>query len=271
MRRVREGGAVIVAKEFLVERDDYEVGDTFNITYRGESHGLEIVGAISSPGLDLVRKYFDIGAEYADQAIHSVFGSRDDLKRMFGTDAIHLIQVELRDDSSLTDEQVTARLRDALDDNLLAVGSGREIIEGITAIGRRTIRIANIVALGAMLVGCMGVGNIVVASIQARRFEFGVVRALGAHGSTLARLILAEVLIVAITACALGTGLGLQGAFAGLRLQRFLAGFDLPFEPPLGPIAQGWAILIALTVAFVSPMIWRVARTKPLRLLAADA
>ena len=270
MRRVREGGAVIVAKEFLVERDEYEVGDTFNITHRGQTHGLEIVGAVSSPGLDLVRKYFDIGAEYTDQAVHSVFGSREDLKRLFGTDAIHLIQVELRDDATLSDEQVTARLRDALDDNLLAVGSGREIIEGITAIGKRTMRIANFVALGAMLVGCMGVGNIVVASIQARRFEFGVVRSLGAQGTTLARLVTAEVTLIAITACILGTGIGIQGAFAGMRLQRFLAGFELPLEPPLGPIAMGWGILIALTLVFVSPMIWRIARAQPRELLASD-
>jgi len=271
MRRVTEGGAVIVAKEFLVERDEYEVGDMFTITHKGETHEMEIVGAISSPGLDLVRKYFDIGSEYADQAVHSIFGSRDDLKRLFGSDAIHLIQVSLKKDHAISDEDVTAQLRASLDDTMLAVGSGREIIEGITAIGKRTIRIANLVALGAMLVGCLGVGNIVVASIQARRFEFGVVRALGAHGSVLARLIAAEVLLVALTACVLGTLLGIQGAFGGLRLQRFLLGIELPLTPPIGPIASGWGLLISLTLVFVTPMIWRIARAKPRVLLSPDS
>jgi putative ABC transport system permease protein len=270
IRRVSEGGAVIVAKEFLVERDEYEVGDTFPITHKGETHELEIVGAVSSPGLDLVRKYFDIGAEYADQAINSVFGSRADLKRLFGSDAIHLIQVELADDANLTDEQVTEKLRAALDDRMLAVGSGREIIEGITEIGERSIRIANFVGLGAMLVGCFGVGNIVVASIQARRFEFGVVRAVGAQGATLGRLIMAEVLLISLAACVLGTSFGIQGAFGGHRLNRYLAGIELPLEPPPGAIAMGWGILIALTLGFVTPMIVRIARTRPRMLLASD-
>ena len=45
IRRVEQGGAVIVAKEFLVERDAYEVGDMFPITHKGETHKLEIVAA----------------------------------------------------------------------------------------------------------------------------------------------------------------------------------------------------------------------------------
>jgi putative ABC transport system permease protein len=113
------------------------------------------------------------------------------------------------------------------------------------------------------------VANLIIAGIHARRFEFGVLRAVGAQRGLLTRLILAEALIIAITAGALGTMLGLQGSWAGQRLYRLLLGLLLELRPPWALIAAGWAVVFALTLAAAWPAIWRLGRRSPRELLAS--
>lgn len=268
-RRLAEGGAVLVAREFLVQRTGYSVGDTLTVNLLGKQHEFEIVGAVSSPGLDIVNKFFDIGKEYSERALHSVFGTRDDLKRIFGSDAIHLIQIGLDPRSPLSDAEVSEQLRAALGPGPYVVGSGREIREGILEIGRGSMRIASIIAAVAMLIGCFGASQVVVAGIDARRFEFGVLRAIGADSGLLARLLVGEVMLIALTACILGTLLGLQESWASVRLHAALGGLELKLRPPPGPIAAGWAMLFALTLSVTLPIILRLSAQRPRELLAA--
>jgi ABC-type lipoprotein release transport system permease subunit len=264
-RRLAEGGAVIVAREFLTNRPDFAIGNTFPVPWQDTVHEFEIVGAVTSPGLDLVSKYFDVGKERQDFAIHSVFGSLDDLRELFDTDAIEFVQIKM--DGSVTDEEATLRIREAVGLPLIIVGSGQEIKEGILEIGRGSMRIMAAVAVASMLIGIFGVSNIVIAGIDARRFEFGVLRAVGAHAALLRRLILAEVLLLTITGAILGTLLGLQGAYAGQRMWTVLASITTEFRPPLLPIAVSWLVLIGLTVLLVLPIAQRLARTPVRQLL----
>jgi len=202
-----------------------------------------------------------------------VFGTREDLKRVFGSDVIHLFQIGLKGDISDADAVTQLRevMKGATGSTAMVVGSGREIKQSILSIGTSTMRIATIIAIGAMLIGCAGVTSIVVAGIDARRFQFGVVRSVGAGRGLLMRLIVGEVLIVALTACVLGTMLGLQGSWAGIRLYEMLAGLELHLRPPLAPIALGWAILLVLTLLAVAPAVVNIARTPVRTLLAAGA
>lgn len=266
-RRLAEGGAVIVAREFLTNRPEYAIGNTFPVPWQDTVHEFEIVGAVTSPGLDLVSKYFDVGKERQDFAIHSVFGSLEDLRELFETDAIEFVQIKM--DGSVGDEEATQRIREAVELPLIIVGSGQEIKEGILEIGRGSMRIMASVAIASMLIGIFGVSNIVIAGIDARRFEFGVLRAVGARASLLRRLILAEVLLLTITGAILGTLLGLQGAFAGQRMWTVLASITTQFRPPLLPIAVSWIVLIGLTTLLVLPIAQRLARTPVRQLIFA--
>ncbi|MCA9282279.1 MAG: FtsX-like permease family protein [Phycisphaeraceae bacterium] len=266
-RRLNEGGAVLVAKEFTVQREGFGVGDTLTVELDGRTKSFEIVGVVSSPGLDILSKYFDIGKEAADRSMHSVFGSRADLINFFANDSIDLIQIKLKGD--ISDEDATNALRAAVGDPFAVVGSGREIKEDIISIGRGSIRIAIIVAIGAMVLGALGVANVVIAGIDARRFELGVFRSIGATPATLARLVICEILIVAIAACVLGTLMGIAIQPLELRMYELLAGVELPFRPLVGPVLLGSAILIAITMLMVLPIALRTARAKPLALLSA--
>lgn len=266
-RRIREGGAVLVAQEFLLAREGLRIGDAFTVTTRDERHEFEVVGAVSSPGLDIVSAYFDIGREYADQAIGAVFGSRDDLRRVFASDAITLIQIGLK--GEISDDDATQRIRAALPNKPLVVGSGRQIRKDIEEVGRGSMRLGSLIAVGVMLIGCAGVGNIVVAGIDARRFEFGVLRAIGADSGLLARLILGEALLVGLGACVIGTALGLQDAVAALKLIRLAAGIEATLIPPAAPILMGWAILLAMTLGAAALPAFALSRQRPRELLGA--
>lgn len=266
-RRLIEGGAVLVAKEFLRAQGGYKVGDVFPITHKGVRHEFEIVGAVSSPGLEIVNAFFDIGRQYAEQALSAVFGSRADLQRVFGTDAIHLIQVSMAQDAD--DAAVTAGLRRIVGPAAM-VGSAKEVKATIGKLGTEGLLIASMIAVGAMLIACFGVGNIVVAGIDARRFEFGVLRAVGADRATLTRLVLGEVALIAATACVLGTLLGLQGALAGTRMQQMLLGLDTRVVPPWGAIGAGWVILTGLALLSAWPSVRRLGRTPTRELMAGQ-
>ena len=257
-KRLKEGGAVIVAKEFLVANRGVQLGGKFPIKVKGQWVDFEEVGAVSSPRLDVMNAGFDIGKKYAEQAVLSVFGSRDDLKRVFGSEAIHLIQVSLKLGTS--DEQAEKGLRGAAGLGAM-IGSGRAAQSFIESLGAGTLRLATLVAIGAMLIGCAGVANIVVAGVAARRFEFGVLRAVGAARGLVTRLVLGEVLILAVSACIVGTTLGLQGSASQLRVNRLLLGIEAPMRILPEVIALGWGILLVLVLVSVWPVLARLGRT----------
>ncbi|MHC4977165.1 MAG: FtsX-like permease family protein, partial [Planctomycetota bacterium] len=265
--RLLAGGAILVAREFMVAHD-LGVGDEFPITHNGVTTPFEIVGVIASPGLDLVSKYFDIGQEYRDQSLHAVFGSRRDLRSVFNNNAVHFIQMDL--DDQIGDEEALTQIRSKLAGTLLSAGSGREIKQKIDSIGRSTLQVISSIALLAMVLSCFGVGNVVIASIEARQFELGVLRAIGSTGSMLGRLISAEVLLIAISAGVLGTLMGLQASLAGNVLYRELVGLDLSFSPPALPVAMGWLMMIGLAMLAGAPAAFVVARRRPRVLLASS-
>ena len=266
-RRLREGGAVIVAKEFLVYRPEFAVGNTIDLLHEGTTHEFEIVGAVNAPGLDIVSKVFDVGKEQADASVHSIFGSRKDLIERFGTDAIDFIQIDLQDDAD--DMIAIDAIKESLGNTTLIAGSGRAIKEKIEEVGAGSLKIMSAVAIAAMLIGVLGVVNIIIAAIDARRFEFGVIRALGAQPNFLTRVVLAEITILAAVASLLGVALGVHAAYNGQRLSRLIIGIDLSLAPPPVPIVIGIAALFVITILGVLPVGLRLAAKSPVTLLAS--
>jgi len=263
-RRLAEGNAVLIAKEFKLTRG-LGVGDTIDLTFEGKEYPFEIVGVVNSPGLDIVNKFFDIGEEYLQQSVSAVFGSRKDLLEKFGNDAINLIQIDI--DPEADDKEVVKQARRIA--GVISAGSGREIKAEITTFLSATLLIFSIIAVGAMLVACFGVANLIVAGIQQRQFEFGVLRAIGAQRGVVTRLVLGEAVVIALVACLLGTVMGIQGSWAGQRVYKLLLGLDLKVTLPWAAIAAGWAILTAITLGAAWPAIWRLAKREPRELLGA--
>jgi len=266
-RRLNEGGAIIVAREFQNAKG-LGVGDRFDVTREGKSFDFEIVGVVTSPGLDIVSQFFHTSDEFTEQAIHAVFGSRADLKEKFGSEAISMIQLDLEEGAD--DELVMNNVRAAVfDAGIIAAGSGRQFRSDIETFIKGSLLVSSSIAVFAMIVAALGVANIVIAGVHARRYEFGVLRAVGSDKAIIARLVIAEAALVALTAMFLGVGLGLQGVLAGQRIDYLLFGIDLSLRPPLLPILSACAIALIFTIGAAAPAAIAVAR-RPVRELLAS-
>tara|TARA_R110002096_G_scaffold173781_7_gene348697 strand:+ start:59937 stop:62648 length:2712 start_codon:yes stop_codon:yes gene_type:complete len=269
LAKLKEGGSVIVAREFLVAKG-IGLGDVFTCKdSEGNEHRFDIVGVVTTPGLELVSQYFDLGESMVQQAISSVFGSRQDMIEHFGVREPMLIQIDL-DDSVPTGEAIQEIERALIGSGVLNVGSGARIRSQIEAVFSSSFIVISTVALGAMLVACFGVANLIVAEVSARRYELGVLRAVGASRGQLVRLICGQALIIGITACVLGTLLGLQAAWGGQHVNRVTVGMDLKFMlPPLFPIVVSWLAAIVLTLLAAAPSAIRLNRSSVRELMTS--
>lgn len=271
IKRLSEGGAVIVSREFLTARNQ-GVGDTFVCWDEDESrHEFEIVGVVTSPGLEVANDVFDVGEDFTQQRIHAVFGSRKDLLSHFHTDSVGMIQFSLKE--GIDDEEAMMTVKQALAPyGVLHAGSGRQLKQTLQGFVKTALLVASCVAVFSMLVASFSVANVIVAGVQSRMFEFGVIRAVGGTGGVfgvLTRLVIAEVLVIVLTACVLGTIMGLQGAYGGLVLNRIVWGLKLSLKPPVQMIALGWLTLLLIAVGAAIPAVISLARKQPRELLGA--
>lgn len=259
------GGAVIIAREFQTARG-LNKGDFITLSHQGRSHQFKIVGVITSPGLDIASKFLEVGEQYVEQAVNAVCGSREDMKRLFGNDAINFVQFNFAPGADQTAVMKDLRRAVGLGVPVFTAAEMKDRINTVIASSQFVIAL---IAIAAMLVACTGVANLIIASVQQRTFEFGVLRALGARRGLLARLVLAEALLIAVAACILGTAMGLQGAWGGQRLSQVIIGLMLRFEPEVLPIALGCVAVVLITVAAAVPSVVRLVQRHPRELLAA--
>lgn len=267
---LNKGGSILVAREFHAAQK-LGVGDVFKCRHDGKDFEFRIVGVVTSPGLDVVNKFFNVGEEYTDQSVHAVFGSRRDLREKFGSEAINMIQIGLKpagEPGAVDDQEAVKRIRaSAFEAGVLDAGSGRWIKEEIRTFVHGSLLVSSVIAIFAMAVAGLGVANLIIAGIATRSFEFGVLRAVGATRGQVARLVLGEAIIIAIAACVLGTSIGFQGALAGRRLNYALFGLELTFQTPWGPIAWGWLAVGVMTLGAAAPAVLALARRRPRELL----
>ena len=264
IEKLKAGSAVIIAREFKVARG-LGVGDKLTLKHEGKSHTFAIVGVVTSPGLDIVSKFYDVGEGYVDQALSSVFGSRDDLIARFGNDAINLIQLKLSPDADA--KRVFAEIAKIRGGGILSAGSAVEIKSRITEFISGSLLVASLVAVGAMVIACFAVANLIIAAVATRQYEFGVLRAVGAFKGTLARLILGEAVIIGITACVLGIGMGMQAAWGGQKMYEVVIGLVLAVRPPVWPMVFGCVAVMAITLAAAVPSALSLLRRQPRELL----
>lgn len=269
--KLKAGGSVLVAREFQATRG-ISVGDSITLTYEDKPYDFRVVGVVSSPGLDIVNKWFEVGEDYAEQAVNAVFGTRDDMRRLFGVSSVRLMQIGLRtevDGVKVDDAAAMRTIKEIGGAGIIDAGSGRQILDEIRGYLTGSLYVFSLIAIGAMLVACFGVANLIVAGIQARQFEFGVLRAVGAQRGLLARLVIGEALIIALSACILGVAMGVHGAKAGQRLNELLIGIKLTGWPPLWPTVFGCVAVIFITLAAAAPAIIGLNRKRVRELLGA--
>ncbi|MCC6909772.1 MAG: ABC transporter permease [Phycisphaerales bacterium] len=264
--RLAQGDAILVAREFLTARG-IGVGDRLKLSAGPTEHEFEIVGVVSSPGLDIATEIFGIEGQFQQQAVSSVFGTRADALRIFDNASVRLFQFEVLDDS-LTDEQISERLEAGL--GPVFFGSGRLIKEALRSLAERLMRMTNVIAFASLMVAALGMANVIAANVAARKFEFGVLRSIGGSAGVVGRLIVAEALLIGMASWITGTGLGLWDASNGTYLLRRLAGVDIDLALPW-PAMWGYGLVLVFALVAALPTAMRLARRTPCELLARRA
>ncbi|WP_254861624.1 ABC transporter permease [Halovivax gelatinilyticus] len=136
-----------------------------------------------------------------------------------------------------TSTELLAQLQDVLD--LL-----QNFIVGIAAI--------------SLLVGSIGIANIMLVSVTERTREIGIMKAVGAQNRHVLGLFLAEAIVLGVIGAILGTALGLATGYLGAWY------IDLPLVYPVEYVVL--AIVVGILVGVISGLYpaWKAARTDPI-------
>jgi putative ABC transport system permease protein len=206
------------------------------------------------PGTDPIGRQVTVGGlrfrviGVLEQVGGSLFGpDRDEqvlvpitaAQRLFGTDRVDAIFV--RATSTATIDTDVARVERALggrfDDTDFSILTQDEIIGVVGDILELLTFVLAAIAGISLLVGGVGVSNIMLVSVSERTSEIGLRKALGARTRDITRQFLLE----AVVLTGLGGLLGLAGGVAAARVVDVYA--------PVPAIVTGWSVLLALGVS----------------------
>jgi putative ABC transport system permease protein len=130
----------------------------------------------------------------------------------------------------------------------------------------------SILPLVTLLVTSIGIINAIMASIRARRWEMGVMRAVGITRFALFRLILAEAILIGLVACLLSLAFGVMAGWCSTGIMpytSFFGGMSTPLIMPWLKLAYGFAFTLALCLAAALWPAFSTGRAEPLKLLQA--
>ncbi|NHN46065.1 ABC transporter permease [Halostella sp. JP-L12] len=159
-------------------------------------------------------------------------------------------------------EYLTSNASDASDylggDLELTMQTGGELLEQIQDILDQVTAFVTGIAVISLVVGAIGIANIMLVSVTERTREIGIMKAVGAQNRDVLTLFLTEAVILGVIGAIGGTLLGAVGGWAAAEYA------DLPLTYPLEwfGIAVGVGILVGV-VSGLYPA-WRAARTDPI-------
>ena len=171
-------------------------------------------------------------------------------KRMSGSrfpNAVQMISIKLYADAdnNVATEQITALLRQRhklkdTDDDDFQITDMKQVMETMnTVTGYLTLLLIAIAAV-SLLVGSIGIMNMMLVSVVERTREIGIRKAIGAQESTIVIQFLSESILISFIGSMFGLVLGV-GLSQGVG--RFLLHYNVPFSI--------WPVVVSISVAIV--------------------
>ncbi len=185
--------------------------------------------------------------------------------RLFGQRHLRSIAVQVEDLATIDDtqEQVTELLVARHRANDVQVRNTASIMEAATATqDTMTVLLGSIAAI-SLLVGGIGVMNIMLVSVTERTREIGIRMATGARTSN----ILLQFITEAVVVCAIGGALGVAGGLATAAIARGL-GSAVVFSTPPVVLAFGCAFVTGLVFGYMPAR--KAANLDPVTALSAE-
>ncbi|MFC1489746.1 ABC transporter permease [Candidatus Latescibacterota bacterium] len=191
--------------------------------------------------------------------------------RMNGNDYLNYIYVKVKDTKDI--EEVKAAIQRVYRRHYgehgkeFNIQTGVEALEEINSILFIMKAVAGGVAGISLVVGCIGIMNIMIVSVTERKREIGLRKALGAKRST----ILTQFVLEAIVLCLFGGFLGLGfGFLIGKVISIYVISLtDMPFQSYISPGLMVFTVGISLIVGLIAGVYpaWSASRLDPVEAL----
>ncbi|WP_258359833.1 ABC transporter permease [Moorella sulfitireducens] len=170
-------------------------------------------------------------------------------QRFSGSRNVQVINVQARDAASLStvEEEITALLRQrhrlsSEKENDFSIQNMTAIMETVQETARTMTMLLAGVAAVSLLVGGIGIMNIMLVSVTERTREIGIRMAVGATGGAILSQFLIEALVLSLA----GGIIGLLAGFTGSRLIAVLAGWPAVIAPGSILLAIGFSALVGI-------------------------
>ncbi|MBN2584479.1 MAG: ABC transporter permease [Planctomycetes bacterium] len=283
--RMAQGHACVVPDHFLKETG-LSVGDTFTVVPPEnalEPRTYTIVGAVRLPGWHWVSKLAGLRMR-THRTAALVFTDYESVAADF--DLRNASHVWLRCTRSRVDPQILQRkVNDIVtagkpaastedEGPAVRVSTVERTRQMVLKASQRWIWAASVLPLVVVLIACLGLLNLILASVRARYWELGVLRAIGFTRWTIVRLILAEGLLVGTVACLLSLVFGLVAGWCGVGAasrMSFFGGLDPDLVIPVAGTVVGGLLLLVFTALAASWPAVNAGRRRPLDLLQDGA
>ncbi|MEZ4704581.1 MAG: ABC transporter permease [Bdellovibrionota bacterium] len=171
--------------------------------------------------------------------------------RMFGLDYYHFIYVQATDEVNLQNAMNLAskilrknhRISDGLENDFAYKNYG-EMRQTISKVSNTMIKLIVVVALISLIVGGIGIMNIMLVSVTERTREIGIRKAIGARNSDIRNQFLVESMLIGLGGGAIGVTL----SFVLGQILRMFFHWEILFKP----YAITVAFLFSVTVGILS-------------------
>jgi putative ABC transport system permease protein len=251
----------------------------------------KVAGIVSLPGWHWMTKFSGLRRRSGRSAA-MIFAPYEDVRRDFQLDKVNFFWFNI--DKNTKVEDIGEALRPLADKYMgerqpvnnqgtwefgaqmfgpsVRISTAEEVTTRINARADGMIWGMCQLPLVTLAVASLGVINTVMASVRARRWEIGVMRALGVSRLGIFLLIMAEGAMIALVACLLSLAFGLMAGWCGAGISQytsFFGGLKPPLVLPWAQLLIGFAATLSLCLAAA---LWPAAttgRAEPLRLLQA--
>jgi putative ABC transport system permease protein len=285
-KQLAEGNNCVVPDDFTT-LTGLKVGDTIPFTpptRPGQIVEYKIVGIVTMPGWQWVTKFSGVRRRFV-RTFTVVIADYEQVKRDFdvwrnemfwvdldGSQPLQSVELSLQ---HLAEQQAGETFETDAYGSVTAyrpfarVTATETIREAITMVAYDVIWSMSQLPLVTLVITSLAVANTLLASFRARRWQMGVLRAIGVTRSQLVRVVISEALLIALVAILLSLLFGLVAGWCAVGMSRYSGMFYSPPDVlvPWGSLGVGFLLTLVLALACAAAPAIAAGRTEPVELL----